>query len=148
MKNLLLATGLGVLGYFAYLQWSPTSAPAPSVETTPDPTPEPIDPWLRGRVGRLFDEWKRRNASTDRKQHVYMVDMAEILSEIRMRGPFTDQVIASQFTRILVDLGVSREEAGAVANGIMKEAARDGLTGGHHRASKASENESGGGPAP
>lgn len=143
MKNLLLATGLGLLGYFGHQWWFTERKPAPAEETQAVPSPEPVDPWLRMKVGRLFDEWKRRNASTGKKQPVFAVDMAEVLSEIKMRGPFTDQVIASQFTKILIEFGVSRDEAGMVAGGIIKEAARDGMKGGHDRTSMAGEKEGG-----
>jgi hypothetical protein len=154
MKNLLLLASLGVLGYFGYHRWSADKGnPAaffvqkPAVEA-PTPTPAPTDPWLRGKVARLFEEWKRRNASTDKKQHVYLLDMAEVLSEIKMRGPYTDQVIASKFTKILIEMGVSPDEAGMVAAGILKEAARDGTMGGHDGTSFAREDKRGGGSAP
>jgi hypothetical protein len=135
MKNLLLLAALGVLGYFAYQEWRPASSAAPLVAATPTPTPtpEPIDPAVLSKVSKLFEEWKLRNAGTERKQlgSAYKTDMAQLVSEIKLRGPYTDEGLKSLFQRFLAEQGrVDKSEIESVAESMIREAGLEGSLGG------------------
>ena len=139
MKNLLLIAGLGVLGYLGYQEWFAKPEPEPVAVAAPQPT----DPWLRTKVTRLLDEWKRRNAGTEKKQYALRTDMGTILSEIKMRGPHTEIAIKAAFGKALVELGVDSQEVAEVVKGIWNEADRDGKKGGHNRTSELGQSAGG-----
>jgi len=104
----------------------------------PERTPVDIDLGIKSRVLKLFREWKLRNAGTEKKQvgGAFKVDMAELLTEIKLRGPHTEQGIKNLMIRVLREAGVGRDEVEFVADGILSEARRDGSIKGHHRANR------------
>jgi hypothetical protein len=150
MKNLLLLAALGALGYFLLFgeertgfscEREPTPVPAPSKsavasEASGAPSEmEIVDSISLMRVDRLFKEWKRRNAGTQKKQYgVATIDMADEIASIRFRGPYTRNGIQKALAAALVsECDVQSGESRQIAAGIMSEAERDGRIGGHNR---------------
>ena len=143
MKNLLLLAAIGVIGYYAYKEWSAKPVPAPLVAekktvAAPTPAPKPVDPSIKAYVDRMYGEWKERSLGTQRKQlGSRRSDMAELLTQIRRRlgglGVHSDSAVRQEIIRALQELGVVPEECSFVANGLLSEAGKDGLKGSHNR---------------
>jgi len=93
-----------------------------------------FDPAVKSRVLKMFREWKYRNAGTEKKQdgRAYKIDMADLLSEIKLIGPHTEVAIRKLMVRILRE-EVGSDEVDTVVDAILEEARRDGSIQGHHR---------------
>lgn len=141
MKTLLFCALLGAVGYLSYDKWFASSPPLdqPPVEPAGAPVVEaaPLQVGLavKTRIRKLLEEWKLRNAGTEKRQlgTAFKVDMAVLLSEIKLMGPHTEAGIRKLMLRVLPELGVARDEVGTVADEILKQARRDGAKGGHAR---------------
>ena len=87
-----------------------------------------LDPGVKSTVRRMFEEWKRRYVSTERKVHGAMTyDLGELLAELKKRGLYTEQVLFREIERALRALGVPADQSPEVAVSILEQAKTDGL---------------------
>ena len=75
----------------------------------------------------MFEEWKRRYVSTERKVHGAMTyDLGELLAELKKRGLYTEQVLFREIERALRALGVPADQSPEVSASILEQAKLDG----------------------
>jgi hypothetical protein len=75
----------------------------------------------------MFEEWKRRYVSTERKVHGAMTyDLGELLAELKKRGLYTEQVLFREIERALRALGVPADQSPEVSASILEHAKLDG----------------------
>jgi hypothetical protein len=141
MKNLLLLALLGVLGYFAYLQWEPDPEPPPPapvlVDTAPQ-APPGADERVYFRVRRMYDEWQNRALATDKlQQGSRRTDLSTMLTEIReilggSHNLHSPEAVKEVIVYHLGQIGVPPGERDYVYAGLLSEASRDGQRGAHN----------------
>jgi hypothetical protein len=86
-----------------------------------------LDPGVKSTVRRMFEEWKRRYVSTERKVHGAMTyDLGEVLAELKKRGLYTEQVLFREIERALRALGVPADQSTEVSLSILEHAKLDG----------------------
>jgi hypothetical protein len=87
----------------------------------------PPDPGVKAIVRRMFEEWKRRHLSTERKAHGAMLyDLSELLTDLKKRALYTEQAIFREIERSLRALGVPPDQSAEVAASIIEQATLDG----------------------
>lgn len=137
VRGLLLAGLIAGAGYWIWGHWlAPTAGEAGRDDTTTErPVSAPplqgpaqaLDPRIKSIVGKMFEEWKRRYISTERKQHgVGVRDMSELLVDLKNERLYTDRALRSEIDRALRALGVPADQCAEVAESILKEAKLDG----------------------
>lgn len=84
-------------------------------------------PRTKAIVRRMFEEWKRRYLSTERKAHGAMLyDMSELLTDLKKDGLYTDQAVFREIDRSLQALGVPPDQSQEVAISIFEQATAEG----------------------
>lgn len=108
---------------------SATSLEATAANTVPVAAPAPTPPDLATKaiVRKMFEEWKRRNLSTEKMTHGTMThDMAGLLVQLKKRGFYTDQAILREIDRVLRVLAVPADQCPEIAASILDQAKSDG----------------------
>jgi hypothetical protein len=85
-----------------------------------------VDASFKREIKILYDQWRYRNASTERVHYGIRTDMSEPLSRIKLRGPHMPSTLHRDMVQVLLELGVDAREAASVASAILAEAEGDG----------------------
>ena len=135
VKGLVLLLLFGLLAYFGWERYFAQPEAEPVVAAPPPP--EKVDFFIKSRVRKLFDEWKRRalnqggvgSRGAESKIVDSLVDMPREVMEIRRtlfsRLKHTEDAMKSEMKLALREIGVAEDELESVVQGIFAEAASD-----------------------
>jgi hypothetical protein len=117
MKNLLLLSIFGIMGYLAYSHWFAPEPPPP-----PPPVAEKVGLGIKKSVRALFEEWKNRELSPHVQSATAITperELAEIRNALFSSGAYSEQAFMATITSALLELGVSQAEVSEVASGVV-----------------------------
>jgi hypothetical protein len=120
MKNLLLLSIFGIMGYLAYSHWFAPEPPPPP--PPPPPVAEKVSLGIRKSVRMLFEEWKKRELSPHVQSATAITperELAEIRNALFSSGAYSEQAFMATITSALLELGVSQAEVSEVASGVV-----------------------------